>query len=267
MTRDHWCVAYADEADLGAVTSRYLSESQGDQVGLFGWGAVDELVALLAGLGSVDVLIGAGAARVGSFDQHFRRDEPPDPRALLAFWSDATDAAVDAGFPGLRVVADTTPWACLDHEKRVLFLQGEQLLNRYRHDHPFTLICACDASLLAGEALAETASIHPLTEGVSSPFRLHATVGADSALDGEIDAFAVPLLERVLGSVRDGDTSRKVVIDATGLGFVDHHGLLALERHADRFGLTGVVLRHASSTVGHLVELLGLRCVRVEVPR
>ena len=265
MTRDHWCVAYGDEAHLGADTSWYLSEglAQGEQVGFFGWGTVEDLRAPLTGLDHLDALIDAGRARVGSFGKRFRLDEPPDPAALVSFWDDATEEALTAGFSGLRVVADTTPWAGLRRDQRAVFLQGEQLLNRYRHRKPFTLICACDASALSAEALTETASIHPLTQGVSTPFCLYATDAADFAVQGEIDALGVALFERLLESVPASDAGDRLVIDASGLGFIEHRSLLALERHAERRDLS-VVLARAPGVAGRIAGLLDLRRVRLQ---
>jgi anti-anti-sigma regulatory factor len=263
--RDHWCVAHDDGADLAAVASRYLSEglTEGEQVGFYGWGSnADDLRAPLKGLGDVDQLIGAGAARARSLTERFRPDEPPDPAGLVAYWADATEQALDAGFSGLRVVADTTPWAGLRPDERAVFLRGEQLVNRYRQTNPFTLICACDTSVLPGDALAETASIHPQVEGVSSPFCLYATGPADFALQGEIEALTVPLLERVLESMPHHGTDERLVIDASDLRFIEHRSLLSLERHAERAGFSEVVLRNGPRVAARVAGLLDLRRVQ-----
>jgi hypothetical protein len=263
---DHWCVVHGDGAGLGAATSRHLSEGlvRGEQVGFYGWGPVDDLRAPLTGLGHVDTLIDTGRATVRSLAERFRPHEPPDPTGLVSYWSDATEEALAAGFSGLRVVADTTPWAGLRHDERAVFLQGEQLVNRYRHDKPFTLICACDASVLPVDALAETASIHPLTEGVSTPFSMYATDIADFAIQGEVDAFAVPLLSRLLDSAPRRDAEDPLVIDAAGLRFIEHRSLLALERHAERSGLSEVVVRNPPRVARRIAGLLDLRRVRLE---
>jgi len=266
LPRHHWCVARDDGTDLAAVASLYLPEAltEGEQVGFYGWTSdVEDLRAPLKGLGDVEQLIDAGAARARSLAERFRPDEPPDPAGLLAYWADATEQALDAGFSGLRVVADTTPWAGLRHDQRVVFLQGEQLVNQYRQTHPFTLICACDASVLPAEALAETASIHSRTEGVSTPFYLYATDPADFAVQGDIDALTVPLLKRVLESMPHGDDDR-LVIDASGLRFIEHRSLLSLERHAERAGLSAVVLRDAPRVAARITGLLDLRRVQLE---
>jgi hypothetical protein len=269
VSAEHWCLAYAEEGSLQTATDDFLSAgvALGQQVGYFGWGGSDALRGQLRGLAGGDELVRRGAARITSLDEHFRRDEPPDPLTLVEFWAKATDAALDAGFTALRAVADTTPWAALNPAQRTVFLRGEQLVDRYRLDHPFALICACDASTLAGDALAETACIHPFAEGVSTPFHLHATEDADFALHGEIDAFALPLLQRALSSLPDVDGQSELVLNADGLAFIDHCSLIALNQHAERSGVEAVVLRKASRTSAKLVTLLDLRRIRVEEPR
>lgn len=266
---DHWCVAYADGAELQALTSRGLSEglAQGEQVGFFGWGDEDALRAPLAGLADVDALLRGGAARVGSLDERFRRDQPPGPPELVGFWAEATEAALDAGFSGLRVVEDTTPWAKLAHDQRAVFLHGEQLINRYRRDHPFTLICACDSSVLTVGALAETASVHPQTDGVAPAFKLYSTGPTSLAAQGDIDAFTEPALSRVLDFVPPVEPGAELLIDAVELTFIDHRSLLILDEHARRSGLAGLVLDQASSSTAKVVDLLGLQRVRVEAVR
>jgi len=269
MSAEHWCLAYAGEGSLRTATDDFLSAgvALGQQVGYFGWGGDDGLRGRLSGVAGGDELVRRGAARITSLDEHFRRDEPPDPLTLVAFWAKATDAALDAGFSALRAVADTTPWAELDPAQRTVFLRGEHLVDRYRLDHPFTLICACDASTVDGDALAETACIHPFAQGVSTPFHLHAIEDADFALHGEIDAFALPLLQRTLSSVPHLDGQRELVFDADDLAFIDHSSLIALNQHAERSGAAAVVLRDASRTSAKLVTLLDLRRIRVEEPR
>ena len=138
------------------------------------------------------------------------------------------------------------------------------MIDRYAHDHPLALMCVCDGTILGPDAVAEITSIHAVTPGVSPPFRLHATTGADFALEGEVDPFTAPLLGRVLAAVGDTDRHGELVIDARGLEFIEHCSLLTLERYASRHGVPAVVLRGASVTVVRLVELLGLQRVRVE---
>jgi anti-anti-sigma regulatory factor len=269
MGAEHWFVTYEDERDRELVAAGLLSDglSRGEQVGFFGWGTAEELRQGLEGLDGVDELIERGAARVASLDEHFRPDAPPEPNMLVRFWSDATAAALDAGFSGLRVVADTTPWSDLPREQRTVFLQGEQLINRYRLDHPFTLICSGDASVLQPDALADTALIHPAVQGVSLPFRLYATDDADFVLSGEMDALGVDLFEHALNTLPHLVEANGLMVDAADLDFIDHTNLLTLERHAERHELATVVLRNPPHMARRLVDLLDLRRVRAEGPR
>jgi anti-anti-sigma regulatory factor len=267
MSSDHLYMPYAEDSELRTASAGFLSDglALGERVGYFGWGRGEALRDRANGLAGLDELIRSGTAQVTSLDDHFRR-EAPDPIKLVTFWSDATDAALLAGFTALRVVTDTTPWAAAGRQ-RPAFLRGEHLVDRYRLDNPFSQLCAGNTSILDEDALAEVACIHPSTVGVVTPFHLRAIVGADFALDGEIDAFAAPLLERVVSAVRDGEASPQLIIDASGLAFVEHRSLLALERHAEQARLSAVVVRKGSPAVQRLVDLLDLRRIRVEAAR
>ena len=268
MTTDHLCLVYEGESQLRTAAARFLSEGlgRGEQVGYYAWGGREELRRGLHKLGDVDELGRRGALLVIPLDEDYRRDQVPDPDSRLAFWSDATDRARAAGFRALRVVTDTTPWLDLPQQRGV-FLRSERLLDQYAHDHPLAVMCVCDGTILKPDAVAEITSIHAVTPGASPPFRLHATTGADFALEGEIDPFTAPLLERVLAAVGDTRTDRELTIDVRGLDFVEHRSLLTLEHHATRHDVPAVVLCGASATVRELVELLGLQRIRVEESR
>lgn len=267
MPGDHSYLVYTDDDDLRSSASRFLTHGLelGQRVGYFAWGNRAALRRHVDVAG-VDELIARGAVSLISLDDHFRRDEVPDPTTLVAFWSDATTAALDAGFSALRVVTDTTPWVEQERQ-RSDFLHTEQHVDRYRLEHPFTQLCVGNMQVLEEQALAETGCIHPSTTGLALPFHLHATTDADFALDGEIDADAVPLLERVLSTAPGGVAGRELVIDATDLRFIDHHGLLALERHARRSGIPAIVLRNAAPVAAKVAELLDLSRLRVEIRR
>src|SRR5205085_238828 len=98
--REHWCVGYADEAAVRHVAARFLRDAvaHGEQVALAGWDGAEHRRHVLDDVGDVGELFGRGAARIVSFEEAFRPVEPPDPAALLSFWSEATRAALAAGF-------------------------------------------------------------------------------------------------------------------------------------------------------------------------
>lgn len=97
-----------------------------------------------------------------------------------------------------------------------------------------------------------------------APFRLYADKPATFALSGELDKSCTDLfattVERVLPVMEPAD---EMVIDETGLTFVDHRALLTLDHHLGRLGVQGL-LRTPCSTATRLAELLGLSCLRVE---
>ena len=107
--------------------------------------------------------------------------------------------------------------------------------------------------------------MHTLTHGELSPFQLCAARDADAALVRSVDAFSIAhLLEalRRIGLPRPGE---QAVLDATDLEFVDVRALRDLDRHAADAGAT-LVLRSPLIVVLRLMELLGVRAVRVERP-
>jgi anti-anti-sigma regulatory factor len=238
--------------------------AKGEQVGVFGWSSTDDLRDALGGLVECDELLATGAARVGVLERHFSPSRPPEPAELITYWSDATRQALDAGYNGLRVVADTTPWAGLDAPERIRFLRGEQLVNRSRATQPFTLICACDRSMMSDEALEDTAGIHPSTQGVDSPLGVFVASPSGVRIRGEADAVDVAQLTRLLATIPLADASDALTIDASDLRFIDHSNLLALERFARDVGLPAVVLRNAPRVAGRIITLLGITHVRVE---
>lgn len=268
MPGDHAYLAYADDEELRTVATGFLEEclELGQQVAYCGWGGADALRGYVDVVGRPDGRSRRGAVHVVSLDAYFRRDDVPDPATLVRFWSEATSAALAAGFTALRVVTDTTPWV-QGERSRTEFLRTEHRVDRFLLKHDFTQLCAGNAQVLDEPALAEAGCIHPSSSGITLPFHLHASHDADFALEGELDAFTVPLFERIVQSARAGERSGELVIDCTEVSFVDHRSLLVLEHHAEEAGLRQVALRGASHGAASLVELLHLSRVRMEAVR
>ena len=264
MSGSHRCVAYANDAQLRDAAAQFLAEglAQGERVSYFGWGGRD---ALRERLGDVDGLYDSGAAQLAPFENHFRADEAPDPLALRAFWADLTDAALAAGFTALRAGADTPVWRRA-RPQRTEFMRGERLVDRYRLDHPFSLLCAFDSSVLSQEGLDEIASIHATADGVSPPFHLHACSSAAFSLQGEVDSLSARLFERVLSTVSTADQRREVTIDASGLVFIDHQSLAVLEAHGRHLNAM-VVLQDPPSVASVVARLLDLQHVHLDGER
>src|SRR3712207_8129683 len=100
VSTPHPYVAYASDSEMRTAADRVRSEglASGQQVGYFGWGRRDALRDRLGGPAASDELLRRGAVRVTSLDEHFGTEEPPDPTSLVAFWSEATESALTAGF-------------------------------------------------------------------------------------------------------------------------------------------------------------------------
>jgi len=67
-----------------------------------------------------------------------------------------------------------------------------------------------------------------------------------------------------MSDLQGDDGRQRLVIDASGLQFIDHTSLLALERHAERTNLAVVALQGLSRQVDHVAQLLNLRRVQVD---
>ena len=153
----------------------------------------------------------------------------------------------------------------INPRRRDRIVHFEHLIDRFCLDHAFTRLCAFDATVLGDGPLAELGCVHRLTRGELSPFRLCAARGADAALVGSVDAFSVAELLEALRRIGVPHPGGQAVLDTTDLEFIDVRALRELNRHAADAGAT-LVLRSAPIVVPRLVELLGVRAVRVERP-
>ena len=139
----------------------------------------------------------------------------------------------------------------------------EHLIDRFCLDHAFTRLCAFDATALGKGLLAELGCVHTLTHGELSPFQLCAARHADAALVGSVDAFSIAQLLEALRRIGVPPSGGQAVLEATDLEFIDVRALRDLDRHAADAGAT-LVLRSPPKFVLRLMELLGVRAVRVE---
>jgi hypothetical protein len=105
--------------------------------------------------------------------------------------------------------------------------------------------------------------VHTLTHGELSPFQLCAARQADAALVGSVDAFSIAQLLEALRRIGVPRPGGQAVLDTTDLEFIDVRAMRDLDRHAADAGAT-LVLRSAPNFVTRLMELLGVRAVRVE---
>jgi anti-anti-sigma regulatory factor len=205
-----------------------------------------------------------GSARVVPVATGYSVSGPVEPAAQVDAFADALSAALAAGHTGLRVVADVTPLVRTPAQ-RAAFGRYEYLVDSFMAGRPVAGICAFDRIALDTGTFRDMACLHPRGDTGGVAFRLHGCPPADGAmvLSGELDLSGRTQFEVALARAAPRPVAGKIVIDASGLRFVDHRALRVLEEYAKRLRTT-VVLRGPVCVAEHLVELLGLTHIRVE---
>ncbi|MEU4477536.1 MEDS domain-containing protein [Micromonospora sp. NPDC023966] len=266
-TYGHLCLAYDDPAALEARAVAHLAAglAAGEQVWLVAPGGPDSLAHRLDRLPGLDEALRRRALRLVPVEQAYRHGEIVDPEKQVRAYAAATADALAAGYTGLRVVAEATTMV-RSTAQRDAFARYEHLIDRWMRHHPMSAICAYDRRELSDAAIAELACMHPETNA-DVLFRLHAGGGeAVVEVGGELDPSNNRLFAAALNRADPRPLDGRLVLDATGLRFVDHRCLLHLRDHARRHDATAV-LRTSRSAAARLAELLDLDEVRVEVVR
>lgn len=260
---DHLCWVYDDPARLADRAGDFLLEglAAGERLEYLGEETLDVLHARLATLNGYDRFVSEGQLVVRSLSDLYGRDAVVDPAVPVAAYTAATEAALAAGFTGLRVVAEATPLVRTPAQREA-FTRYEHLIDRYMCRHPFSAMCAYDVRALGVEAATEIACLHPSTSAGATSFRWSADCGADIRLAGEIDIASQKTFEATLERTIPLLARPEVVVDVSDLTFIDHRGLTALDDSARR-SATHVSLRGAVPLVRQLGGMLDLQAVEV----
>jgi hypothetical protein len=261
---DHVCWPFRDRGELAAVARAFVAEGLGrdERVAYVGQGRPRELRNDLAGLANLQDCLDRGQLQVTDIAAMPASDPAADPVDELHDLAAMTQDLLDAGYTGLRIVANGT-LRVINRRRRDRIVRYEHLIDRFCLDHAFTRLCAFDATALGADVLAELGCVHTLTYGELSPFQLCAARGVDAALVGSVDAFSIAQLLEALRRIGVPRPGGQAVLDATGLEFVDVRALRELDRHAADTGAI-IVLRSPPNLVQRLMELLAVRAVRVE---
>lgn len=261
---DHVCWPYDDPAEFRTQAVGFLSD--GLALGQRAWYVAepdtDELRGHLDGLPGVAEALDRGALQLCSIGTTYRSGQVVVPADQVAAYAAATDQALADGYTGLRVAAEATPMVRTD-EALEAFCRYEHLVDRYMAARPFAAMCAYDRQELSGEAIGDLASMHPASGPDAAPFRLYATSESEVALAGELDLESREHFPAALRRAELHPVGGELVLDASGLDFIDHRALFALSREGLRTGCE-VVLRTAPPSAARLVELLEVPGVRVE---
>ncbi len=264
---DHVCWAYQDRGEFRSRAIEFLADglAQGQRLCYLASGEVSALWDDLSDLDGLDQARQSDAIQVQSLGASYRSGAVIEPADQMQAFAAATDEALAAGFTGLRVAADVTPLVRTP-EQLDAFARCEHLVDRYRTRRPFSALCAYNRAELGSETIAQVACMHPNANEGATPFRLHASTHAAATLGGELDLASLCLFSLALHRADLRPTGGELVIDAKGLTFIDHRGLLALAEHARCCDATAV-LQTSLPTAARIIEILDLKDVQVEVPK
>jgi hypothetical protein len=264
---DHVCWAYDDPAVFRYRAVEFVTRGVADGYRVFSVTDDEFARAHLAGFEVIQEAVRRGAVRIDSLTQRYDAGEVIDPERQVEIYAEATDSALAAGYAGLRAVADVTRLVRTP-EQLDAFARYESLIDRYMTGRPFSALCAYNRSELGEDVIAQVACLHPKANSGSTPFHLHAPRDAEAgelALSGELDMVSRDVFPLALARVDSRTRENELVIDATGLRFLDHNSMLALADLAERREAT-VILRTSGLMPARLIEILDLRNVRVESP-
>lgn len=249
---DHLCWIYDDDADFDAAARRFLAGGldRGERLLLVGDRAIESLQTMTPPVPDLAGLIARGALETLAVDEVYGGAGPFVPERQLEFYDAAVRRARDAGYRGLRVLAEISDLAA-DADRLAELVRWESLADEYAvHGPGFSAMCAYRADLNR-ETLADLTAVHPLVRGNGevSSFRLFAE-GGRLVLAGSVDTFCSDRLARVLDAAPITDP---VVLDLSPLEFLDiaacrtlarwAAGLTARSGHLEITGATGLLRR------------------------
>lgn len=253
----HACWAFDEDDEFAAASLEYLTDGlrAGQRLAYVGSEPVAEQRERLAPLGDVGTMIDTGALQLFELTDLYAVGEPVDADAQLATYVAATDAALAAGYSGLRVAAQVTDLVSEPHTREA-HIRWESVADRFGSAYPLSALCGYRRTDVPEPLLADLAAVHPATNlpVETVPFHLYAEDG-NLALAGEVDLFSAEDLDRVLElACHSGD---RISLDLARLDFIDHRGLEILLTHVRRLAASGECSVHNRPlVVERLCELL-----------
>ncbi|MGC5032869.1 MEDS domain-containing protein [Micromonospora sp. DT229] len=208
-----------------------------------------------------------GAAEVLTLDTAYSGLAVIDPADQVSAYQSAIQAALDAGYRGLRVAADCTDLVRTPAQREA-FARYEQRFNRMMHGAAFHGMCGYHRPELGDRAVAELACLHPEHNVANVLFRLYAPTAhqGHAVLVGELDPANHDLFRDALERTELRPVDGELIMDAGGLRFLDHRTLVHLSEYAQQREAR-LVLRGAPAGTARLAALLDLPALCVEVTR
>jgi ABC-type transporter Mla MlaB component len=257
---DHLCWVYDHDAAFVDAAAEFLVGGlvRGERVLCVG----ERVIAGLRTPGTLTVdlsdLIAEGSVETLTLREAYEAVGPFLPESQLAYYDAATRRARDAGYRGLRVIAEVSELAARP-DRRPDLVRWEHLADDYAARGPgFSAMCAYRADL-GPEALADVASVHPMVRAARevTSFRFFAEDDR-LVLAGSVDTFSSDRLARVLAaSAPTGDVA---VLDLTPLEFIDVGACRVLARWAAGLAERSVTVEvvGASALLHRMWQVLGL---------
>jgi hypothetical protein len=255
---DHACWIYDDDGERREAVVEYFADGlRAEQRLLYvGGHPAERLRDDLEGLDGVESLVADGALHVLSLDDIEGAADRSDAEARLEAYAAAAERAVADGYAGLRVAVAVAELGG-DPEAHDAHTRWETLVDRAIVSRPLTALCLYDRRKLPDRLMADLASVHPVSHGSAGApaFRVFARPDA-LALEGEVDYFSAADLGRLLDITLRDDGE---VLDLGGLGFVDHHGVMALAERARPLGDGHrLTFQNVPHPVARLSEVMGV---------
>lgn len=239
---DHVCWQFDSDEDYveTLVGSVATGVARGERVlSLSGDVSVEWLRAAVADRGlPAEALITSGQLVLGDARTALGDTGSFDGGAMAKGYRLAAEEAVADGFTALRAVADlgwavdglVTPGQLVDYE-----LCADRLIA----DLPLVALCGYDTRAAPPEAAEQVCAVHPVcAHEASAPFSLLAASDGSFAVTGEIDLVCAQAWRGVLEAVAAGSDG-ELVLDVSGLDFIDLRGLRGVVAAADQLGARG----------------------------
>ncbi|GAB3572167.1 hypothetical protein GCM10027445_28880 [Amycolatopsis endophytica] len=261
----HVCWAFDEHTEFRARAREFLAEglSRGHQVWYVAAGDTATLAGHLRGMEGVDEALRTGAARLVSADGAYPVGTVVDPETQARGYAEATENALASGYTGLRVAADCTPLV-VTPEQLAAFARYEHVMDQYMALRPFSAMCAYDRRRVGNDVVAQVACMHPAgNTSVDPGFRLFGSARYAAGLAGELDLATGARLAAALERADPRPVGGHLMVDASGLRFLDHKSLVRLDTFARAREAT-LVLRTSWPGATRLAGLLDLPSVRVE---
>lgn len=250
---DHLCWVHGgDDAWREAVAAFLDDGARGrDRLLYVRAGNETSLVDDLAGLPGRDAMLRTGQLGVLPLSQAGADGAAAGEATQLTVLAAEAEAAAAAGYRGLRIAAEASPFVSSDDGAR-RFIAYEALLDAVVDGAPLTMLCGYDGRTVDDCTARQLAFVHPLRPDRDPDVAgaLYADGPSRWRLTGEVDMLAHTALDAALAGFPD---AAEVHFDLRDLEFVDVGSTRSLVTLARRLAPAGRVVLHEPPPVLELI--------------